>query len=333
MINISNNYFKSISIIIFSLSITMGANNSNSVKEIIINDEWFAEINNGEYVLNCRIGGMENGGETVILLHGFPETSYMWIRLMDLLVKKGYRVIAPDQRGYSPKARPTLIKEYTLKHTVSDVLAIVNAYKLKRFHLVGHDWGSSVGWAFIAKYPDMMYSWTSLSIPHMRAFQEAYNNDFDQKEKSKYIGFFNMPFFPELYMSFNNYKNLKRVWKVHGEEEINAYLNVFRQRGALRSALNWYRANIGNRRKPSDYIQFGNVEVPTLFIWGNMDMAIGRKSVELSEKYMNGPYNFVELYAGHWLIQEKFDKVSNEIIKHLKKYSSSFYEPHLGRKK
>ena len=333
MINISNNYFKSISIIIFSLSITMGANNSNSVKEIIINDEWFAEINNGEYVLNCRIGGMENGGETVILLHGFPETSYMWIRLMDLLVKKGYRVIAPDQRGYSPKARPTLIKEYTLKHTVSDVLAIVNAYKLKRFHLVGHDWGSSVGWAFIAKYPDMMYSWTSLSIPHMKAFQEAYNNDFDQKEKSKYIGFFNMPFFPELYMSFNNYKNLKRVWKVHGEEEINAYLNVFRQPGALRSALNWYRANIGNRRKPSDYIQFGNVEVPTLFIWGNMDMAIGRKSVELSEKYMNGPYNFVELYAGHWLIQEEFDKVSNEIIKHLKKYSSSFYEPHLGRKK
>ena len=328
-----NNYFKSISIIIFSLSITMGANNSNSVKEIIINDEWFAEINNGKYVLNCRIGGMENGGETVILLHGFPETSYMWIRLMDLLVKKGYRVIAPDQRGYSPKARPTLIKEYTLKHTVSDVLAIVNAYKLKRFHLVGHDWGSSVGWAFIAEYPDMMYSWTSLSIPHMRAFQEAYNNDFDQKEKSKYIGFFNMPFFPELYMPFNNYKNLKRVWKVHGEEEINAYLNVFRQRGALRSALNWYRANIGNRRKPSDYIQFGNVEVPTLFIWGNMDMAIGRKSVELSEKYMNGPYNFVELYAGHWLIQEEFDKVSNEIIKHLKKYSSSFYEPHLGRKK
>ena len=328
-----NNFFKSIIIFIFSLSVIMGANNSYSVKEIIINDEWFAEINNGEYVLNCRIGGMENDGETVILLHGFPETSYMWVELMDMLIKKGYRVIAPDQRGYSPKARPTLIKEYTLKHTVSDVLAIANAYKLKRFHLVGHDWGSSVGWAFIAEYPNMIYSWTSLSIPHMKAFQEAYNNDFDQQKKSKYIGFFNMPFFPELYMSFNNYKNLRKVWKVHGDEEIDAYLNVFRQRGALRSALNWYRANIGNRRKPSDYIQFGNVSVPTLFIWGNMDMAIGRKSVELSEKYMKGPYTFIELYAGHWLIQEEFDKVSNEIIKHIGKYSSSFYEPHLGTKK
>ena len=333
MIIFRNNFFKSISIFIFSLSIIMGANNSYSVKEIIINDEWFAEINNNEYVLNCRIAGMENGGETVILLHGFPETSYMWVGIMDLLAKKGYRVIAPDQRGYSPKARPTLIKEYTLKHTVSDVLAIANAYKLKRFHLVGHDWGASVGWAFIAEYPEMIYSWTSLSIPHMKAFQEAYRNDFDQQEKSKYIGFFNMPFFPELYMSFNNYKNLKKVWKVHGDEEIDAYLNLFRQRGALRSALNWYRANIGNKRKPSDYIQFGNVNVPTLFIWGNMDMAIGRKSVELSEKYMKGPYNFIELYAGHWLIQEEFDKVSNEIIKHLKKYSSSFYEPQLGTKK
>ena len=178
----------------------MAINNSNSVKEVIINDEWFAEIKNGEYVLNCRIGGMENDGETVILLHGFPETSYMWIKLMDVLVDKGYRVIAPDQRGYSPNARPTLIKEYTLKHTVSDVLAIVDAYNLKRYHLIGHDWGSSVGWAFVAEHSNKLYSWTSLSIPHMKAFQEAYRNDLDQQKKSRYIGFFNMPFIPELYI-------------------------------------------------------------------------------------------------------------------------------------
>ena len=85
-------------------------------------------------------------------------------------------------------------------------------------------------------------------------------NYFDQQKRSKYIGFFNMPFFPELYMSFNNYKNLRKIWKVHDETEINAYLSVFRQTGAIRSALNWYRANIGNRRNPSDYIKFGNVE-------------------------------------------------------------------------
>ena len=92
-------------------------------------------------------------------------------------------------------------------------------------------------------------------------------------------------------------------------------------------------AKIGSETIIDDYIKFGNVEVPTLLIWGNMDMAIGRKSVELSEKYMKGPYNLVELYAGHWLIQEDFDKVSNEIMKHLKKYSSSYYETHLRSNK
>jgi len=252
LVDLIQNHRKSFKIIIInlivSLSILFAMNNQNSVKEVIVNNEWFAEVQIGEYTLNCRIAGMENDGETIILLHGFPETSYMWINLMKVLAEKGYRVIAPDQRGYSPNARPTFIKEYSLKHTSSDVLAIANAYNLQRFHLVGHDWGASVGWAFVAEYPERLYSWTSLSIPHMKAFQEAYRSDFDQQRRSKYIGFFNMPFFPELYLSFNDYNNLKNIWRAHGDEEKEAYLSVFRQSGTLRSALNWYRANIGRRR-------------------------------------------------------------------------------------
>jgi len=336
LVDLIQNHRKSFKIIIInlivSLSILFAMNNQNSVKEVIVNDEWFAEVQIGEYTLNCRIAGMENDGETIILLHGFPETSYMWINLMKVLAEKGYRVIAPDQRGYSPNARPTFIKEYSLKHTSSDVLAIANAYNLQRFHLVGHDWGASVGWAFVAEYPERLYSWTSLSIPHMKAFQEAYRSDFDQQRRSKYIGFFNMPFFPELYLSFNDYNNLKNIWRAHGDEEKEAYLSVFRQSGALRSALNWYRANIGRRRNPSDHINFGIVRVPTLLIWGNMDMAIGRKSIDLNEQYMAGPYNFLELYVGHWLIQESFDDVSKAIINHIKTYSLEYYEPQLGEK-
>ena len=336
LVDLIQNHRKSFKIIIInlivSLSILFAMNNQNSVKEVIVNDEWFAEVQIGEYTLNCRIAGMENDGETIILLHGFPETSYMWINLMKVLAEKGYRVIAPDQRGYSPNARPTFIKEYSLKHTSSDVLAIANAYNLQRFHLVGHDWGASVGWAFVAEYPERLYSWTSLSIPHMKAFQEAYRSDFDQQRRSKYIGFFNMPFFPELYLSFNDYNNLKNIWRAHGDEEKEAYLSVFRQSGALRSALNWYRANIGRRRNPSDHINFGIVRVPTLLIWGNMDMAIGRKSIDLNEQYMAGPYNFLELYVGHWLIQESFDDVSKAIINHIKTYSLEYYEPQLGKR-
>jgi pimeloyl-ACP methyl ester carboxylesterase len=337
LLDLIQNHGKSFKIIIInlciSLSILFAMNKSNSIKEVIINDEWFAEVQIGEYTLNCRIAGMENDGEMVILLHGFPETSYMWIELMKVLAEKGYRVIAPDQRGYSPNARPTFIKEYSLKHTSSDVLAIANAYNLQRFHLVGHDWGSSVGWAFIAEHPERLYSWTSLSIPHMKAFQEAYRSDFDQQRRSKYIKFFNMPFFPELYLSYNGYKNLKSLWRAHDDEEKEAYLSVFRQSGALRSALNWYRANIGRHRNPTDHINFGIVEVPSLLIWGNMDIAIGRKSIVLNKQYMAGPYNLLELYAGHWLIQESFKDVSKAIIKHIKTYSLEYYEPQLGRKK
>ena len=106
---------------------------------------------------------------------------------------------------------------------------------------------------------------------------------------------------------------------------------MFRQSGALRSALNWYRANIGKHRNPTDHINFGIVEVPSLLIWGNMDMAIGRKSIVLNKQYMGGPYNLLELYAGHWLIQESFDDVSKAIIKHIKTYSLEYYEPQLGR--
>ena len=337
ILDLIQNHRKSFKIIIINLSISLSIlvamNNSNSIKEVIVNDEWFAEVQIGEYTLNRRIAGMENDGEMVILLHGFPETSYMWIKLMKVLAEKGYRVIAPDQRGYSPNARPTFIKEYSLKHTSSDVLAIANAYNLQRFHLVGHDWGSSVGWAFVAEHPERLYSWTSLSIPHMKAFQEAYRSDFDQQRRSKYIKFFNMPFFPELYFSYKGYNNLKNIWSAHDDEEKEAYLSVFRQSGALRSALNWYRANIGRHRNPTDHINFGIVEVPSLLVWGNMDMAIGRKSIVLNEQYMAGPYNLLELYAGHWLIQESFEDVSKAIIKHIKTYSLEYYEPQLGRKK
>jgi len=117
LLDLIQNHRKSFKIIIINLSISLSIlfamNNPNSIKEVIVNDEWFAEVQIGEYMLNCRIAGMENDGETIILLHGFPETSYMWVDLMKVLAEKGYRVIAPDQRGYSPNARPTFIKEYS----------------------------------------------------------------------------------------------------------------------------------------------------------------------------------------------------------------------------
>ena len=277
----------------------------------------FVEAGHGELVFNCRTAGLDNHGEAIILLHGFPETSHMWVDLLPILAQRGYRVIAPDQRGYSPRARPDNVKEYSIKKIAADVIAMADAFKAQRFHLVGHDWGSAIGWGVIAMNPDRVISWTALSVPHLKAFGRAYATDSDQQKKSRYISFFQLPFVPELYFSWKDYTYLKKIWTKSSDEQKQVYLSVFRQKNALKAALNWYRANRGVKLDSDDQISFGDVTVPSQLIWGNRDMAIGRAGVELSHQYMKGPYNFIELDAGHWLIQESFPDVSSAIIEYI----------------
>ena len=186
--------------------------------------------------------------------------------------------------------------------------------------MVGHDWGSAIGWAVVTLQTEKVLSWTAMSVPHMKAFSYAYNQDKDQREKRRYIGFFKLPFIPELYFSWNKYSNLKDIWKESSPKQKNIYLNIFQQRGALKAALNWYRANIGVTVEAEDQIAFDDVTVPSQLIWGNRDMALGRTGAELTGNYMKGPYRFIELNAGHWLIQESFPEVSSAIIEHIKKH-------------
>ena len=258
--------------------------------------ESFANINLDNFTFNCRVAGVENEGEAVILLHGFPETSRMWYQLIPILANEGFKVIAPDQRGYSQGARPSKISDYTIDKLSKDITNIADAFQLEKFHLIGHDWGSAVGWYTISINADRIISWTALSVPHLDAFFESINTDKEQQQKSQYMSFFKKPILPELYFKIFGYK----------------YLEVFKQRGTLRSSLNWYRANIKNSNN-----MIGNIDTPTLILYGIKDMAIGEKSVDESAKYLKGEYNIEKLDVGHWLIQESFESVSNSILKHL----------------
>ena len=276
------------------------------------------EVN--DLVFNCRTSGLNNTKEGVILLHGFPETSHMWNELIPILAKKGYKVVAPNQRGYNPGSLPREVSEYELKKLCEDILAIGDYYGFERFHLVGHDWGSSVGWALAGLNPDRLLSWSALSVPHWKAFMEAYKTDKEQKKKSRYIGFFKLPYLPEWYFSFNNYSKLIDLWSESSEKQIDIYLEIFSKKRVLKSALNWYRANVG-KITPEVSPQLGDVYVPTLLLWGKNDAAIGRKGVEGTDKYMRGPYELMELEAGHWLIQEAFHDVSKAIVNHIETHS------------
>ena len=278
--------------------------------------ESFADVSVDELTFTCRVSGMENDGEAVILLHGFPETSRMYYDLIPVLVSEGYKVVAPDQRGYSSGARPSKISDYSIDKLSQDVIDIADAFQFEKFHLIGHDWGSAVGWAAVAIHSDRIISWTALSVPHLDAFLEAISTDKEQQRKSQYIKFFKKPILPELYFKIFGYKYLKDIWRKSSQVEIEKYLEVFKQRGALKASLNWYRENIKDENK-----MIGDIDTSTLIIYGLKDMAIGEKSVDESEKYLKGDYKIEKLESGHWLIQESFEAVSKSIINHLTNYS------------
>jgi len=292
--------------------ILLSINFSQNINFYNKDNESFSDVKVKNFTFTCRVGGMENNKETIILLHGFPETSRMWNGLIKVLENEGYRIIAPDQRGYSQGARPSKVSDYTIDKLSQDVIDIANEFNIDKFHLVGHDWGSAVGWYISSKFSDRIITWTALSVPHLDAFGYSMRNDKVQIKKSEYIKFFNMPILPEIYFKIFSYKNLKNIWRKSSESEIISYLETFKQRKALKSALNWYRANLKD-----DQSIIGDISIPTLIIYGMNDMAIDVKSVDNSVQFLKGKYKIEKLNSGHWLIQESFEEVSKSIIKHI----------------
>ena len=276
------------------------------------NNESFADVKTNDFTFTCRVGGMDNDKGTIFLLHGFPETSRMWSDFIKVLENEDYRIIAPDQRGYSKGARPSKISDYKIDKLSQDIIDIANEFNINKFHLVGHDWGSAVGWYITSNFSDRIITWSALSVPHLDAFVYSMRNDSVQIKKSEYINYFNKPILPEIYFKIFSYKNLKNIWSKSSESEIVSYLEIFKQRRALKSALNWYRANFKD-----DESIIGDIFTPTLIIYGMNDMAIDVKSVDESEKYLKGGYKIEKLDSGHWLIQESFEEVSRSIVEHI----------------
>jgi pimeloyl-ACP methyl ester carboxylesterase len=270
-------------------------------------------------IFKCRVAGNPTG-EPVILLHGWPETSHMWIGLMEKLSAEGYYCIAPDQRGFSPQARPEKVKGYAIEFLAGDVIGIADAFSIKSFQLVGHDWGSAIGWAVVAFYPDRIKSWTAMSVPHLKAFSDAVRFDKKQKKMSQYMSFFQWRGIPEWFLLKKDRLNLRKTWKKSSPEELQDYLDVIGNKPALKASLGYYRANYKLLKKGQNMEDYLEVKTPTLMIWGKKDIAIGPVGVEGTAQYMKGAYEYVELDAGHWLMQEAFEECYASIKNHLAKY-------------
>jgi pimeloyl-ACP methyl ester carboxylesterase len=268
----------------------------------------------------CREAG--GAGEPVLLLHGFPETSRMWEPLMARLAGDGYHCVAPDQRGYSPGARPQEAGAYRYEDIAADALGLAQALGFERFHLIGHDWGAIAGWAALTLRPGPVASWTALSVPHYLAFARAVRDDPDEGAYRSILGrLLAEDGSTEAALAADDFAGLRAAWVHSTPAEVEDYLAVFGQPGASRGALSWYRACRGHARAlDDDSFVFGPVAAPTLLIWGRDDPYVRRMSVDLAAGYMTGPYRTVELDAGHFLVQEAPQAVADEICAHIRQH-------------
>jgi pimeloyl-ACP methyl ester carboxylesterase len=253
-------------------------------------------------------------GELVLFLHGFPEFADAWRDVMHPIAHAGFCAIAVDQRGYSPQARPKDLDAYGLDHLIVDIQGFADAFDRRRFHLVGHDWGAFLAWAFAAKYPARVQSLSALSTPHPNAFLGAIETDEDQKQRSKYISFFKLPGgTAETFFEADRYQRLRSVYQGKvPDSAVNENIRRLAEPGALTSVLNWYRAlNIEAR--------IGKITVPTLYVWSTDDLALGETAAIDTSKYVAGPYHFERLEGkSHWLLQEVPDRVSALVLDHLR---------------
>jgi pimeloyl-ACP methyl ester carboxylesterase len=260
------------------------------------------------------------GGDPVLLLHGFPQRGDSWHAVATRLAESGFRTLAPDQRGYSPRARPAGRDSYRLGEMVDDALAVVDqlAGPAARVHLVGHDWGAAVAWRLAARHPDRLRTLTAVSVPSPAAYLRSLFTT-RQGVASWYVYAFQLPWLPERLLSANGGPFSRRfvaMLRRTGQSKEAAQRDAagLADPAALTAAINWYRGAFSAR--PGDLDP--PVQVPTLFVWSDGDTAITRQATELVHKHVAGPFRYVELRGvSHWIPEEAPDQLADLVLEHI----------------
>jgi pimeloyl-ACP methyl ester carboxylesterase len=243
---------------------------------------------------------------TVVLLHGFPQQPATFNGVVSLLYDEGIRTLVPTQRGYTREARPLSRRGYRLTETAADVLALLDAAGVDKAHIVGHDWGGFQGWALGAWFPDRVASLTVLSTPHPAAMLESLVVS-DQALRSSYMAAFQIPVLPEAWAQRTLAKSLQDTRLPL--KYVGRYADAMAVPGALSGALGWYRGLPFSAGR-----KVGPCLVPTTYLWGRHDFALGRAAAERTEKHVHAPYVFTELDAGHWLPEVEPEAVAEAVL-------------------
>ena len=278
-----------------------------------------------EAVVNgVRLHFVEQGeGPLVVLLHGFPEFWYSWRHQIPALAEAGFRVIAPDQRGYNTSEKPPGVLSYRIEHLVDDVAALIEHAGESRAVVVGHDWGGAVAWAIAMLRPEVVEKLVVLNAPHPGALQREFRR-LRQLARSWYVFFFQLPWLPEAAIRFGGYRVLDRGMRrettrpgAFSDEDIAAYKNALAQPGALTAAINYYRAAV--RRNPFDSARMLRpIDVPALLIWGERDPYLGIELTEGLERWVPGVRVERIPEASHWVQVDAAERVNELMIEFLR---------------
>jgi pimeloyl-ACP methyl ester carboxylesterase len=254
-------------------------------------------------------------GSFVLLLHGWPEFADCWTEELYALGAAGYRAVAVDQRGYAPGARPPRIEDYAIDRLVADALALASSQGAQRFHLVAHDWGGMVAWALAGDHPERLWSLSVLASPHPVALSQEAERDEEQAGRLDYVRLFQQPgHAAEAAFLAEGAARLRAAYGGRVPEEmVEANVRRLSEPGALTATLNWYRAVDDRFAVPA-----GRIKVPTLYVWGSEDAALGRGAAERTAEFVDAEYRFEILEgASHWLPEEAPDRVVPLLLEHL----------------
>ncbi len=268
--------------------------------------------------IDFNVATAGSGERLALCLHGFPESSFSWRHQMPLLARLGYRVWAPDLRGYGGSSRPQGVEAYALEELQEDVASLIEASGAKQVVLIGHDWGALIAWYYAMFGLPPISRLIIMNVPHP-ALAERGLRTLRQLVKSWYIFFFQLPKIPEIALARNGCAAIGRAFRGMAvdksrfpDEVLRVYQKNAAQPGALTAMLNYYRALVrgrsGTRRRGTP-----RIDTPTLMIWGEADAALGKELTYGTDQYVSDLTLRYLPNVSHWVQQEAPEVVNGMI--------------------
>jgi len=249
---------------------------------------------------------VQGEGEPVLLLHGFPDSNFLWRGVIPRLVEAGYQVLAPDQRGFGLSEAPEGVEHYDMNLIASDAIAILDELGIEKAKLVAHDWGAMIGWLLAGTHPQRFESYVAISVGHPKAYASA---GFEQKRKGWYVLFFQLRGIAEKVFMADDWSIFRKTVEDH--PELDHWIEDLSRPGRLTAGMDWYRANLSKLWKT----EFPRVEIPVFGIWSTGDVALAEDQMIGSAAYVDASWQYERLEdVSHWVPVDVPDTLSDLII-------------------